>query len=248
MIFEKQIKKMYRSQVFGRCDDTGNVFYFSADDFDGLKKEPFAFTSAQGNKLQGYFYSYENSNPDRLIVFDHGYGGGHRAYMKEIEMLCRHGFKVFSYDHTGCMESEGESTVGFTQSLCDLDWCLKTLKADESFKGKKFAVIGHSWGGFSAMNITALHPEITHIVSISGFVSVERMVASFFGGILKGYCRCVMETEKESNPSYVSYDGVKTLSETTAKVLLVYSDNDPMCKKADSYDVLIITLLELSFL
>lgn len=236
MLFEKKIVDIYKNIAFVRCDDNGTAFYFSEDDFEGLKKEAFSFNSSKGHKLQGYFYSYENCADSRIIVFDHGFGGGHRSYMKEIEMMCRKGYRVFAYDHTGCMESGGENTGGLSQSLCDLDDCMKALKKE--CKDVSFSVIGHSWGGFSTMNIIAFHPEITHVVPMSGFVSVERMVSSFFGGILKGYCSCVMETERKSNPGYVDFDGVKTLSETTANVLLVYSDNDPMCKKADSYDVL----------
>lgn len=236
MLFEKKIVDIYKNMAFVRCDDNGTAFYFSAGDFNGLHKEPFNFYSSKGHKLQGYFYSYDNPIDGRLIVFDHGFGGGHRSYMKEIEMICRKGYRVFAYDHTGCMESGGENTGGLSQSLCDLDDCIKALK--ENVKDVDFSVIGHSWGGFSTMNITALHPDISHIVPISGFISARRMVSSFFGGILKGYCRCIMELEHKSNPDYVGYDGVKTLSDTSAKVLLVYSDNDPMCKRKDTFDVL----------
>ena len=104
MIFEKQVVNMYKGMMHQRCDDTETVFYFSADDFPGLKKEPIAFNSSLGHTLQGYLYQYEGAREDRLIVFDHGFGSGHRAYMREIDMLAKHGYKVFAYDHTGCME------------------------------------------------------------------------------------------------------------------------------------------------
>ena len=77
------------------------------------------------------------------------------------------------------------------------------LKNSERFAGLDISVIGHSWGAFSTMNITALHPEISHIVAIAGFVSVEEMVGTFFGGILKGYRKAVLELEKKSNPRFV---------------------------------------------
>jgi hypothetical protein len=119
---------MYKGMMFARCDDTETVFYFAPKDFPGLQAEPHSFVGSAGHTLQGYFYQYDNAVPGRLIVFDHGFGGGHRAYMTEIEMLCRHGYRVFAYDHTGCMESEGENTKGFSQSLNDLDCCIKALK------------------------------------------------------------------------------------------------------------------------
>lgn len=237
MIFEKQIIRIYRSIAYKRCDDTGNAYYFSSDDFEGLNKESYIFSASAGHNLHGNIYYYANYIPDRLVIFDHGFGGGHRSYMKEIEMLCRHGYMVFAYDHTGCMESDGDTPNGMAQSLCDLNDCINTLKADSRFKGYDFSVIGHSWGGFSCLNITALHPDISHVVVLSGFVSVEKIVNSFFSGILKVYRKAVMELEKTSNSQFIKYNAVDTLLKTNAKVLLIYSDNDKMIKKSQ-YDML----------
>ena len=187
MIFEKKVVGIYRSQFLTRCDDAGLAHYFSHADFPGLQQEAFSFPSSCGHTLQGWFYHYETVIPGRIVVFDHGFGGGHRSYMKEIEMLCRHGYLVFSYDHTGCMESGGENPGGLSQSLRDLNDCLTALKKHPACADLLFSVMGHSWGGFSTLNIAALHPDITHIVVLSGFTSVERMLEQFFSGILKGY-------------------------------------------------------------
>ena len=238
MIFEKQIVNIYRKQFLSRCDDTGVAHYFSAEDFPGLRKEPFPFTASAGHTLQGYLYCYEEVIPGRIVVFDHGFGGGHRSYLKEIEMLCRHGYLVFSYDHTGCMESGGESPNGLSQSLCDLNDCMNALKADSRFANLDFSVMGHSWGGYSSLNIAALHPEISHIVVLSGFVSVTELVGQFFGGILRGYQKPILKIEQKANPGFVNYNAVETLSQTHAKVLLVYSANDKMVVKEIHYDLL----------
>lgn len=238
MIFEKKVKGMYGKMMLNRCDDNGSVFYFSSVDFPGLEKKSFSFLSSKGHTLQGYFYSYPDAKENRLIIFEHGMGGGHLSYMREIEKLCMAGYLVFAYDHTGCMESGGDTTGGLAQSLCDLNDLMNTLKKDEKYRDYDISVIGHSWGGFSCMNISALHPEISHIVVISGFVSVEKMINSFFSGILKPYRKCIMEIEKKSNPDFVNSDGVSVLKKTNAKVLLVYSDNDTLCKKEVHFDEL----------
>ena len=237
MLFEKQILNTYKGMLHSRCDDTETVFYFSADDFEGLGKEPFTFKASGGHTLRGYVYQYENPISNRLVVFDHGFGGGHRAYMKEIEMLCKHGYTVLSYDHTGCMESEGKSPNGMSQSLCDLNDCISAIKSDERFKGFDIAVMGHSWGGFSTLNISAIHPDISHVVVLSGFVAVEELVNSFFGGVMKGYRKVIMKLERESNPYFVSFNAVESLKKSNTKALLIYSDNDPMVKR-EHYDIL----------
>lgn len=238
MVFEKKVIEIYSSMMLNRCDDNGSIFYFSADDFPGLEKKPYSFKSSKGYNLQGYFYSYPDSKTDCLIIFEHGMGGGHRSYMKEIERLCFNGFQVFAYDHTGCMESEGETTGGLSQSLCDLNDVINTLKKDENYKDIPLSVVGHSWGGFSTMNISAFHPDISHLVVISGFVSVEKMINSFFSGILKPYRKCIMDIERKSNPDFVDSDGAEALKCTNAHVILVYSDNDTLCKKEVHFDEL----------
>ena len=236
MIFEKQIVNTFRSSFLRRCDDTGIAFYFSAADFPGLEAEPFVFPSSKGHELKGWFYHYADPIPGRIVVFDHGFGGGHRSYMKEIELLCRHGFLVFSYDHTGCMASGGEDIGGFTQSLVDLNDCLNALKATERCRGLTFSVVGHSWGGFSTSNICALHPDISHIVVLSGFVSVEKLVNSFFSGILKVYRKAILALE--TNPDLAHFNAVGSLSKTDAQVLLVYSENDKLVSKVVHFDAL----------
>jgi pimeloyl-ACP methyl ester carboxylesterase len=131
------------------------------------------------------------------------------------------------------MKSEGENTVGFTQSLADLDYALKTLKADEKYKDKSFAVIGHSWGGYSTLNISAFHQDLTHIVVLSGPSSVERITEQF--GPLKKSIRAI---EKQANPVYADCDGVKSLKNTRAKALLIYSDNVKMVNTEQHFDYL----------
>ncbi len=238
MLFEKQIEALYRSQLFIRNDNPQGIFYFSPADFPGLQAHPYAFPGKNSQTLRGYFYHYDCPRPDRLLVFDHGMGNGHRAYFREIEVLAKAGYLVFSYDHTGCMESGGDSTNGFAQSLSDLDACLTALKAEEALLGRTIAVLGHSWGAFSTLNIPALHPEVTHIVALAGFISVEQIVNQNFSGVLSGYRPLILSLEQRTNPNYVNFNAVDTLSNTATKALLVYSSNDPMVSKALHYDVL----------
>lgn len=238
MIFEKKIVGIYTAQFLSRCDDKGLAHYFSHADFPGLRQQSFDFRSSLGHEMKGWFYCYDMIIPGRVVVFDHGFGGGHRSYMKEIEMLARHGYLVYTYDHTGCMESGGENPRGLSQSLRDLNDAINGLKSTPGFKDLDISVMGHSWGSYACMNIAALHPEVSHIVALSGFVSVEEMVGQFFSGILKGYRKPVLKIEQESNPEFIKYNAVETLSGTKAKVLLIYSSNDKMCIREIHHEAL----------
>ena len=232
------IEKLYRSNLFIRNDNPNGIFYFSAADFPGLQAQSYDFKSQMGHDLRGYFYYYENPIPGRLVVFDHGMGNGHRAYLREIECLAKAGFLVYSYDHTGCMRSGGENTNGFAQSLKDLDDCFKALKNEPALQDRTFSVMGHSWGGFSTMNIATLHPEITHVVAMSGFISVKRILEQTFTGLMKGARKALYELETRSNPGYVEFDAVQSLQKTNAKVLLIASDDDKVVHKSHHLDVL----------
>ena len=237
MIFEKQVVNGYKGMMFSRCDDTESVFYFSAADFPGLMCEEFSFASSLGHTLFGYFYAYDGFDDKRLIVFDHGFGGGHRAYMREIEKLARHGYRVLAYDHTGCMESGGASPNGLAQSLVDLNDCIAAVKADARFSGIDISVVGHSWGAFSTMNVTALHPEISHIVAMCGYVSVEDMINTLFPGLLRGYRHAVLALERAANPEFSSFNAARSLAASNTRALLIYSADDTLCRPVH-YEIL----------
>lgn len=230
MLLKNYIFNIYRHIMMERCDNDGTMFYFSAKDFPGLSVEEYPFPSSAGHLLQGYIYSYSQSLPNRLVVFEHGMGDGHLPYMKEIETLCRNGFRVFAYDHTGCMRSGGDSTNGFAQSLCDLNDCISAIKNDHRFQGTDISVVGHSWGGYSAMNITELHPDISHVVSLCGYVSIRILLESHLEKYLKRYVNDLLDYERKLNPAFADYNAAVSLSRSHAKTLLIYSDNDKKCK------------------
>lgn len=237
MFFEK-IEAMYRDSVYKRADANGAIFYFSAKDFEGLHSEPFVFSSVKGHSLKGNFYYYDGYVPGRIVIFDHGMGSGHRGYMKEIELIAREGYLVFAYDHTGCMESGGETTGGFAQSLVDLNDAVCAVKSIAELKGCDISVVGHSWGAFSTMNICALHPDISHVAAMSGFIAVECIVNQSFGGLLSLFRKKIYAIEQASNPEFVRYNAVKSLGEYNGKALIIHSEDDNVCSCKFNFDVL----------
>ena len=52
MIFQKQIEKIYRSNLFVRNDNANGIFYFGPEDFPGLQAHPFTFSSKAGHELK----------------------------------------------------------------------------------------------------------------------------------------------------------------------------------------------------
>lgn len=233
MIGERKILEIYKNRIIRRNDDPGMIFYYSYRDFEGLQAEPMSFAGAGGQTLRGAFYYYDEKSRERVVIFEHGLGGGHRCYMKEIEMLARHGYTVFAYDHTGCMDSEGQDIGGFAQSISDLDCCIRFLRGLSGYEKADISVIGHSWGGLSTLNIAALHPDVTHLVAISAPISVQAMIKQFFYGPLSLYAPAIMRFETERNPDYAALDAVSALTDTPVKLLAIHSEDDPAvsCRK-----------------
>ena len=70
-----------------------------------------------------------------------------------------------------------------------------------------------------------------------GFVSVKEMVNTFFSGIMKGYRNAILALEHDSNPQFVDFNAVESLSASKTKALLIYSEDDQMCRRTH-YDIL----------
>lgn len=227
MLFEKLIVSTYKKALLVRHDPDGCVFYYKGDDFPSLSCRKFDFLGDRGQHLQGYFYTDEAvKHHDRLIIFEHGMGCGHRGYMREIATICAAGYPVFTYDHTGTLASGGEHIGGFTQSLSDLNRAICALKESGEADGKRLAVIGHSWGGYSTMNIGIFHRDITHLVEMSGYPSTRKMIGVFLSKI-PGYIPAVYRTEEEAYPALSAADASLSLMLTDAKVMLIHSKDDP---------------------
>ena len=90
-----------------RYDKEVGVPYYSHKDFKGFKCEDYSFTNSSGINIRYFFYYYDNYKTDKIILFCHGMGPGHTAYIAEIEALARRGYKVLTLDYAGCGESGG---------------------------------------------------------------------------------------------------------------------------------------------
>ena len=235
MIFDKLFLSIYKKMLIKRLDDNGDIFYFDYTDFDGLKKEHHTFISKTGAKLDGGFYYYDNPNPDKLVVFDHGMGVGHRPYMREIETLCKAGYLVYSYDHEGTRNSEGATIRGLSGSVHDLDSALDAIKSTKYYEGRELIVIGHSWGGLSTKNIVALHPEVSKIIPMAGLSSVEITINGMVPKFFKSARKAIYDYEEFMNPGYAALNAEETLKNSSVKALIIQSKDDPVVVAKDHY-------------
>ncbi|MGN0468119.1 MAG: alpha/beta hydrolase family protein [Acutalibacteraceae bacterium] len=219
---------IYKKIFVSRYDDEGYKYFFTAKDFEGLNKEDFSFRSSNNNLLKGAIYFYDGYDKNTLIVFCHGIGEGHLQYTKEIEVLCKNGFRVLTFDITGCAQSEGEDIRGLAQSLADLDSCMKYVSENNYFGCEHIYLIGHSWGGYAVGNLLGRYDNIEKAIIISAFVSIEQILNQYFIGNMNPFIRPIMKYEKEKNPLYADSSMIDALNKTNAKVLVIQSKDDKM--------------------
>jgi dienelactone hydrolase len=131
------------------------------------------------NELQGYLYSeelsWETEHLDAgLVVIAPGYHAGTDDYLWQIQSFLDYGWDVFIFDTTGSCESEGTSSVGFSQELWDLDAALDYVEGNYSYDN--IFLFGHSRGGYAVCGILDSDHAITAAVSVSGINSAMEAV------------------------------------------------------------------------
>lgn len=194
---------------------------------DTLPRREVWFASSAG-RLCGYYYPVDD--PHGLVVVVHGFHAGADEYLPIVEAMVKAGYAVFSYDSTGTYSSEGDSTVGMCQSLIDLDNALKFLKKDPIGKGQSLFLIGHSWGGYAAASVLALHPDVRACALLAPMNSGPDMMVEKgeqYVGKLAYMSKPVFDIyQRMLFGKYVGYDGVKGINATTAQVLIAQGIDD----------------------
>lgn len=232
-----RITRKNHNNLFGsRCDNKPGIKYFHASDFKNLRTTNFSFKNKNGFTLKGYYYYYDPIDFNTLVVFCHGMGGGHEAYMKEIEFLAHKGFTVLGFDYQGTILSEGDKTNGFLQGLSDLDECLTIIKKKHTFKN--VYLVGHSWGAFNAMCVLKYHPEVSKVVALSGFISLKQIFRDSIPSPVKFLYRGLKKIEEKDNPKYKDISAVEVLSNYKGKALIYHSIDDNIVDYYNSFLVL----------
>ncbi len=222
-------------RTFGRIDGAPAFRYARISDY-GVHTEPFSFYSGKW-KLVGD-KAFPKEKPYKgLIVFFHGFGAGREAYSSLIADLTKGGYLVYSYDVTGCMQSEGDAMRGFPQGLVDQKNFFAWLEKDEDAKGLTRYAVGHSFGGFVCFGALQEEYDVKSLVVMAGFPSAYKMMlevspeAKKQAKIIKGYL-------KSRYGKLGLFDAVPLLKTTDKNVLYIQGEFDKTVDKQSTFDVL----------
>ena len=213
------ISSFYRKSFVCRYDKEVGIPYYSHTDFEGLNQERFSFINSKGIEIQYFYYYYDNYRKDKVILFCHGIGPGHTAYMAEINELAKRGYKILALDYCGCGESKGKILNSLNEPTRDVNDLLDYLKLDVPV-----VLVGHSLGGYTALNISNLRKDINKAVVLSGFLSISSLAL----GILKSkfIVSRILSYERKQEPEYFKLDNINYLKTTDNDIFFIQSSDD----------------------
>lgn len=156
-----------QKKTFGSRHDKNPVLkYFTAEDF-GLNAKQVDISCVKNEYIRGVIYKKEGVTPKKdLIIFCHGMGPGHIAYTTEIAYFCNLGYTVFAPDYYGCNLSDGKSIKNIDNGLDTVTAAIYYARENLIPSGRIF-LVGHSWGGHSALCAAERTGEVNGVVSIS---------------------------------------------------------------------------------
>lgn len=198
----------------GQTKDDGIIPYLSAGDFPGLEVKKSTFRNREGQKTAVFDYRYPENAAGKRVLFLHGVGPGHKAYVREIETLCARGYRVLTLDYAGCGASEGEGLGSLYGPARDALELLERQKED-----LPEALVGHSLGGFTGLRVMAKGVGISKAVLIAPLLDPEPLFAQYPEA--RAY-------EEQTQPELSALDVYAYLRETGDKLFFIHSEDDSM--------------------
>lgn len=214
------IVKKYRENFMKRYDPDEIPFPGPAD-YPGLICERGSFQNSEGVEIRYCTYCYEGYRRDKRILFLHGLGAGHAPYTVDIEQLCRAGYRVTALDYAGCGTSGGERLTSVNAPTRDAEELLEHLAPKE-----EVIPVGHSLGGYTALNLANDLPQVKRAVIISGFLSIADEMMGFVK--LRILANRVKKYEKKRIPRLSALDNRAYLACTKDSILWIHSMDDPV--------------------
>lgn len=205
------------------------INYQSINDFKNLKKEAFTFY-VNKNKLNGDVFYY-NEQCEKVLIFACGFNVEYEKYLKEIDLFASIGYKVYTYNNTGCGKSEGKTFKGMPQAIIDIENCIKEVK--KLNPNSEIVLVGHSMGGYAVCNVLNLE-NVNKVIAIAPFNHITDVVKdNSYNKIGKNiflFTSIYKMILKIKFKKYASYKTFDTLKYVNTKVLVIHGMNDKTVK------------------
>lgn len=228
--------------------ETQESYMHKLEEFEGLSRTKYQFTSNKGQTLAGYMYyvgekdnAFSEMNKG-IIVMSHGFGGGgHNSYMDCANEFAQNGYLVFAFDVTGCDESEGNAVGGLPQGVIDLRYAISFVEENKDFPDLPIFLFGHSWGGYSVCSVLKYHPEVKAVIECSGFNTstdmIEDVGTGMGGPLFYGMLPFIQAHEKRLFNEYATISAMDGFAASNTDVMVIHSQDDTVVPVKYGYDI-----------
>lgn len=203
-------------------------------------RQPLSYPSGE-NQLTGYLYRTQEGQ-DALVILVPGYHAGADSYLWQIKGLLDRGWSVLAFDPTGWGASQGDSLVGFSQVLVDLEQTLKYVEKSGYFGYTNIMLLGHSQGGYAACCALEYDKRICAAVSVSGVNSpmegVMGATAAYTGPLAYGNYGFLWAYQALLfGPKRVNLRADRQIARASVPVLVIHGEQDTQVP-AERYSIL----------
>lgn len=169
--------------LLGLCCAVSAVGQTANPRLDAVASDPTTFDAAfpavtrsfkfvsRGAPLNGRALIAQGKGPHPTVILLHGLPGI-ELNLDLAQAIRRAGWNVLMFHYSGSWGSGGD--FSFSNVLQDVDAAVAHVRspattAESRIDNKRIVLVGHSMGGFAALNAAARDPEINAVASISGW-------------------------------------------------------------------------------
>lgn len=192
-----------------------------------IQREEISFYSNNA-LLKGNYFTCDN--PKGLVLMAHGIHAGGDDYLNIVLYFLKNNFNVFSFNYQGIYESEGDSCVGFCQSLIDVNNAIEYISNSEKYNKFPLFLFGHSWGAYAVASVLSLQKNVKGCASIAGMNNGSTMMmdkAEQYVGDFADNSRPYIDAyQNQLFKDYVNYNAVKGINSINAPVIVAHGVDD----------------------
>lgn len=192
-----------------------------------VKREEISFYSDDVLLKGNYFIC---KKPKGLVLMAHGLHAGGDDYLNIALYFLENNYNVFSFNYKGVYDSEGDSCVGFCESLIDVDNAIKYILSEDKFNKLPLFLFGHSWGAYAVGSVLSLEEKVKACACVAGMSSGYRMIvdkAEQYVGKFSITAKPFFDTyQKYLFKDYVKYDVVKGINKSNIPVVVAHGVDD----------------------
>ena len=134
------------------------------------------FNSADGTRLNGWFFATHTKPELTTVIFFHGNGGNISSVSWLAQRFASHGFNVFIFDYRGYGASDGAAAKE-SELYADGDAAVDFVIKQKGIRAEQIVLYGHSLGTAIVADV-ASRRTVGAVVLESGFSSASSVASS----------------------------------------------------------------------